>query len=89
MYKVQIQQKKEYLSIPLATQKYRKNCKVLVDDNEIQLASLLELQLLTDREIGVDSLVDNFEEELLTLFRLERDEELTLAPSSLKSPARS
>ena len=60
----------------------------LVDDSEIQLASLLELQLLADREIGVDSLVDNFEEELLTLFRLDRDEELTLAPSSLKSPAR-
>ena len=67
----------------------RETSLALVDDNEIQLASLLELQLLADREIGVDSLVDNFEEELLTLFRLERDEVLTLAPSSLKSPARS
>ena len=54
----------------------------------MQLGSLLELLLLSAKETGVDSLVDNLDEELWTLFRSVQDEELTLAPYSLRSPVR-
>ena len=60
----------------------------LFDIFEIPLASLFELLLLGANEIGVDSLVDILEDELFALLRSMRDDELTPAPYSLKSPVR-